>query len=280
MSLEEQLAAIQERFSGEFAVYAEHLDSGEVIAFGAVDRPHLTASVMKLPVLVEALRQCRAGIHRLDEPIASRLEDVVPGAGVLQTFIPPICLPLHDLLTLMMTISDNLATNMVLRTVGIGQVNACCQELGLTHTVVNRKIAFDDPGPLAFTTPVDLVKLLKGIFDHTMLDPELAAVAMDILGHQQHNTLLTRQMPYELLNDDSDEPPRVKVLSKSGWDTGVTNDAGLVLTSWGNYAIAIMSENCQDLRFHVDNEAQVVLPYVTRAIFDHFVPESQRKLHR
>lgn len=276
MTIQEQLGAVQEQFSGEFAVYAEHLETGEVIAFGAVEEPHLTASVMKLPVLVEALSQCHQGIHRLDELLEYRADDFVPGSGVLKDLTAGLRLPFRDALMLMMTISDNLATNMVLRTVGIDQVNRLCREWGLTQTVVHRKIAFDQPGPLAFTTPVDLVQLLKGIYHETMLDPQSSAIAMDMLARQEYNTLLTRQMPYELLEGTDDEAPLVKVLSKSGWDVGVVNDAGLVMTPWGDYAIAIMSEHCQDHRFHVDQEAHVLLPYAARAVFDHFVPESER----
>ncbi|WP_338055153.1 serine hydrolase [Sulfobacillus harzensis] len=272
--LVELLRGIQNQFSGSYAVYAEHLGRGEIIAFGEVERPFETASVMKVPVLVEALRQCENGIHCLDEPITYLPEDFVKGSGVLQHLTAGISLPFRDVLTLMIIVSDNLATNMAIRTVGLDAVNQLCRDAGLSSTQVRRKIAFDSPDPLALSSPRDLVELLKAIHRQTLLSPEYSAIALDIMERQQYNTILTRALPYELLDDNGDDPPRVRVMSKSGSLTGVRNDAGLVATPWGTYAIAIMSEGSTDPRFHVDTEAQVVLPAVSRAVFDHFVGDA------
>lgn len=277
MSLEEQLAEIRDQFSGQFAVYAEHLGTGEVVAFGAVNDPFETASVLKVPVLVEALRQCRDGLHQLDELVESRPEDFVKGSGILQSLTQGLALPLKDVLTLMIIVSDNEATNMVLRTVGIEAVNERCRALGLTQTEIKRNIKFDPPGTLALSSPADLVRLFKGLYEGTVLEEPWRTEALDILEKQHYNTLLTRAMPYALLEeDDETEKAPVRVLSKSGSLTGIRNDAGLVLTPWGNYAIALMSVNSTDERFHVDTEAHVLLPQVTRAIFDHFIPPSVR----
>lgn len=269
--LTQKLQDIQQRFSGTYAVFAEHLGSGEMVQFGAVDRRFETASVMKLPVLVEALRQCRTGLHRLDEPVTYQSQDFVKGSGVLQHLTPGISLPLRDVLTLMVIVSDNLATNMVIRVVGLESINALVGSCGLTATEVRRKISFDSPDPLGWSSPRDLVTLLKALFNRTLLGSEYSAIALDMLGRQQYNTLLTRALPYEVLDDNDDEPPLVRVMSKSGSLTGIRNDAGIVETPWGTYAIALMSEGSVDTRFHMDTEAQVLLPEVSRAIFDHFV---------
>lgn len=276
MRVLDRLAEIGDRFSGRMSLYAESLDTGETVVFGAYDEPQETASVMKLPVLVEALRQCSEGLHRLDEPVEYQDDDFVKGSGILQHLTRGLRLSLRDVLTLMIIVSDNLATNIALRTVGIDAVNAMCQEFGLHDTVVKRKIAFDQPGPLGLSSPFELVQLLKGIYQHNILDVEWAAIAMDILGRQNYHTLLTREMPYELLDDNDDEPPVVRIHSKSGAVTGVRNDAGLVLTPWGDYAIAIMSQGSTDHRFHIDTEAHVVLPHAARAVFDYLIPESSR----
>ena len=125
--LTEQLHAIQEQFSGTYAVYAKHWETGEVIAYGDVERPYETASVMKLPVLLEGLRQCQTGHRRLDEAVSYTPEDFVEGSGVLQHLTPGLTLSFRDILTLMIIVSDNLATNIALRTVGIERVNQLCR---------------------------------------------------------------------------------------------------------------------------------------------------------
>ncbi len=274
MNIEMRLADVARRFSGQFVLAAEHLTTGETIRFGDVNRPMETASVMKVPVLLEALRQCQRGELDLHAPIAPEPEDFVEGSGLLQHLTPDLALPLQDVLTFMIIVSDNIATNRVLRLVGIAAVNELCRELGLQATTVHRKLAFDAPDPLGTTTAAEMVLLLAALYRGQILDPTHTALALDMLGRQQYQWLLTRNLPYELLDDNGDDPPRVRVLSKSGSLTGIRNDVGLVLTPWGDYALAMFSERSRDERFHVDTEAQVLLPEASRAVFDYFCPEA------
>ncbi|AEW05746.1 beta-lactamase [Sulfobacillus acidophilus DSM 10332] len=277
-TLDNELMAVQREFSGRYAVYAEHLGTGETVSFGDVQTAWETASVMKLPILTEALRQCQEGVHALTEPVEYRRDDGVPGSGVLQYLTPGVTLPFKDVLTLMVIVSDNVATNMVLRTIGIEAVNQTCHDMGLMQTRVMRRIDFSSPDPLGLSSPFDLVQLLKSLYFNTVLDSRHAGIAVEILRHQQYQTLLTRYLPYDLLDDNDREIPIVTVASKSGSLTGIRNDAGLVISPWGDYAVAIMSEASKDRRFHVDTEAFQVLPRVSRAIFDYFIPEAEREL--
>lgn len=269
-AIDEEMRRIAADFSGKWVLYAEHLATKEVIFYGDIHRSMETASVMKLPILLCVLQGCERGEYQLGEEIQYLAEDYVEGSGVLQNLTPGIRLPFKDVLMLMITVSDNLATNMVLRTIGVERVNQWCSEHGLSDTTIYRNISFDVPEPLAHSSVYDLVTMLKGLYYAEILQAAWRDVALDILGRQQYNTLLTREMPYALISDNEDAPPKVRVLSKSGSLTGVRNDAGLVLTPWGDYAIAIMSEGSQDPRFHVDTEAQVILPRVSRAVFDHY----------
>ncbi|MCY0878523.1 MAG: class A beta-lactamase-related serine hydrolase [Firmicutes bacterium] len=273
MAIEEELKAIAEDFSGEYALYAEHLRTGEVIQFGDVERPRETASVLKLPVLVAALWQCQQGERTLSDILVYEPSDYVEGSGVLQHLTLGTALPLKDVLTLMIIISDNVATNMVLRTIDRDRVNACMRGLGLRVTQVVRNISFQNEKqgqPLGLSTPKELTQLLKALYRGEILTGAYREVALDILSRQQYQTLLTRYLPYELVSTEEEEPPLVRVLSKSGSLRGIRNDAGLVLTPWGDYAIAVMSERSQDQRFHPDTEAHVVLPRASRAVFQYF----------
>jgi beta-lactamase class A len=275
--IHQQLADIAREFSGDYALYAQHLETSEIIQFGDTTRPRETASVLKLPVLIEALRQCQEGDHQLTDLLVYEAEDEVEGSGVMQHLSRGIHLPLRDVLTLMIIVSDNVATNITLRTVGIDRVNALCANLGLQATQVVRKISFDakEGRPLGLSSPCDLVTLLTKLYRGEILAEPYRRIAFDILSRQQYQTLLTRYLPYELISDEEEEPPLVRVLSKSGSLTGIRNDAGLVLTPWGDYAIAIMSERSRDRRFHPDTEAHVVLPKASRAVFDYFCGRPQ-----
>ncbi len=271
-----RLRQIQNEFSGRYSLYAEHLGTQEVIQFGTTE-PMETASTIKLPILVEALRQVELGQLSLVQPVTLGAADMVGGSGVLQSLSTGIALPLHDVLTLMIAISDNVATNMTLRIIGLSSVNQCMAALGLRDTEIKKRIDFALPGPLGLSTPSDLARLLKGIYHGTLINARASEVMRTILATQQYNTILTRYLPYELLNSDDDQPP-VRVASKSGSLSGVRNDAGLITSPWGDYVIVIMSEAAEDLRFHPDNEAMVILPKVSREIFDYFIPEAQRRI--
>jgi beta-lactamase class A len=269
--LADRLTTVARLFSGRFVLYARHLDTGEVITFGD-EHPMETASSIKLAIMMEAFRQAEAGQLPLDSPIVLRADDQVAGSGVLQHLTVGDTLPLLDVIRLMITVSDNTATNMVLRAVGLSSVNATLASLGLKHTRLFKRIDWTIPGPIGHSVPSELAELLARIHQGALVSRQASEGMWEVLVRQEYQTLLTRALPYHLLNsDDDDTPPLVQIGSKSGSVTGVRNDAGLVRTPWGTYVIAIMSEDCQDLRFHVDNEAMIRLPEVSRAVFDHFV---------
>ncbi len=273
LPLQESLNQLAKDFSGHFALYAEHLETGEAISFGA-PHPMETASTIKLPILIAAMKKVQDGSLSLDQPVTLLEEDQVSGSGVLQNLTLGIALPLADVLMLMIIVSDNMATNMVLRLVGLQTVNQLMASLGAKDTVIKKAIDFSLPPPIGLSTPQDLVHLLKGIYRRELVSKEASEWMWDVLTRQQYNTILTRRLPYALLDSDDDQPPLVVIGSKSGSVEGVRNDAGIVQTPWGDYAIAIMSEGCQDLRFHIDNEAHRLLPLAARAILEHFAPQA------
>jgi beta-lactamase class A len=273
LSLYNTLSQIAENFSGTFTVHAEHLETGEVIAFGN-PHPMETASTIKLPILITAMQKIHEGKLRLEQPVPLLSDDYVTGSGVLQNLGIGTVLPLADVLMLMIIVSDNMATNMVLRLIGLDAVNRLMQDFGARSTVIRKRIDFHIPPPIGLSTPKDMVHLLKGIYHREIISPTVSQWIWDVLIRQQYNTLLTRLMPYNLLNSETENPPQVIIGSKSGSVEGVRNDVGIVTTPWGDYAIAIMSEGCQDLRFHVDNEAHRVLPEAALRVFQHFCPQA------
>lgn len=267
----ERLRQIQDRFSGILSVYAEHLGTGEKVALGPVT-PMETASTIKLAILLEAFRQVDAGILGVSQPVSMIPADDVQGSGILQHLSRGLVLPLLDLLTLMIIVSDNVATNAILRLVGIEAVNTSLHQWGFRQTVLKKRIDFSSPGPIGLSTPEDLAGLMKGIYHNRLVSRESSARAWAILTRQQF-TMLIRYLPYHLITG-SDDPPTVVIGSKSGSLEGVRNDVGLVKSPWGDYVVAVMTRDCRDRRFHVDNEAQQLIPQISRAVFDHFLPEA------
>src|SRR3990172_2601388 len=142
---------LRERFETEVAGIASRVDGvlGVTIldpATGDRISVHGTTvftegSAIKLPVLVELMRQVEAGEQNLEEVVTLAASDIVPGSGVLQQLTPgKVSLSLRGVATLMVTVSDNTATNMIIDRVGMAKVNVEMARLGLSSTKLQRKM--------------------------------------------------------------------------------------------------------------------------------------------
>jgi beta-lactamase class A len=294
------LQHLSTQFSGIFGLCARKIGSTESIQWNSAES-FPAASVIKLPILVACLHQVQRGQLSLDEPVTLQAEDRVIGSGVLKALRPGITLTLEDLLVLMIAISDNTATNMVLDRVPPAQVNTLMAHLGCTATISVGKLFRSQGKGFSRTTPQDMAHLLAFLAagasprnhqtlaqshatsvpqspfsnpESTFLAPVLCRKAMDILARQQYTEILTRYLPYDPFNLEEGSPAAVKVASKSGFIRGVRNDVGLITTSMGTYAIALMSKGCADRRFHADNEANLFLARVSRRVYDCYHPSS------
>lgn len=152
------------------------------------------ASVIKVPVMCEVFRQAEAG--RLDLARAVRVErdDQVGGSGVLQVLTPGVELPVYDLVTLMIVVSDNTAMNMLLDMVGPESVTAYMAELGLTGIRVYHKLMIVKAGRRHenVMTPKDTTELMALIARERVVSMRACEVMIDILKRQQYHDHLTK----------------------------------------------------------------------------------------
>jgi beta-lactamase class A len=145
MSLKEAITGPAESLQGKMGVSVKNLKTGESASING-DILFPTASTFKVPVLVEFYRQVETGRLNLDENIILRMEDKVPGSGILKELTPGMTINFRDLLKLMMIVSDNTATDLVVREVGMENINKTLDELELKKTRVKkycREILFD-----------------------------------------------------------------------------------------------------------------------------------------
>ena len=127
--IEESLNALNAKTS----FYAKHLPSGREIAIRA-DEPMNALSVIKIPVMVLAYRDADAGALNLDERYQIQPEDMRRGSGLLQSFTPGIEPTYRDIITQMIITSDNTATDVVIKRLGLGRVNSMLADLGFEQT--------------------------------------------------------------------------------------------------------------------------------------------------
>ena len=137
--MEEEILKRLEELPGRIGFYYKNLATGEVITYQE-DEAYMAASVIKLYVMAEAVRQCREGILSKDDMVAVDKSKCVPSCGALTYMHDGLEVTIQDLYTLMIILSDNSATNFLIDILGEDAINACIQELGCEKTQLNRKM--------------------------------------------------------------------------------------------------------------------------------------------
>ncbi|MBX5476173.1 MAG: serine hydrolase [Clostridia bacterium] len=270
--LGEAVARAAAGFSGHLSVFARDLRDGATFELDA-DRVGETASMIKVPILValwEAIEAGRLGWH---DVVRVNPANRTTGSGVLADLEDGVQLRICDLATLMIVVSDNVATNELIDRVGLEAVNRAMERRGLRATRLHKKLYWDIPGELGTTTPREMATLMESIHARRCVSRRADEAMVAILERQHYNSALTRLLPYSLVSEEGGRPPAVRVASKSGSLDGVRNDAGIVRTPWGDYVVALMTDGALDPRYHVDNEAMWLLPRVSRAILEAFREE-------
>ena len=275
VGLLEAISALADGFSGTVGVWGRRLPDGETVGLRA-DESFETASAIKVLILATALRRVREGRDDLGAPLVYGPQHHVFGSGVLRELTPGLRLSLRDALTLMIAVSDNVATNMVIdRVGGVDAVNAEAERQGMGHTRLLARLDFAsgvNTEGFGRSTPAELGGLFERAYGGRCIGPAEDRVMIDLLLRQQYNTALTRALPYVLITPPRvpGEQPPLRLASKSGSWRGCRIDCGLFYGPQGDYVLGLWSKDCQDARFHVDNEAMLLLPQISRLVWDHW----------
>jgi len=283
--LDAQLKTIAAAHHGRVALYAHNLRSGQTASL-LPDEPVQTASVIKMGILLDAAEQIRAGHATLDERIVLNKANQVEGSGVLGELTPPIALTLGDVLTLMVVLSDNTATNMAIDRLGLVHINATLRAAGLHQTVLYKKVYVPatDPMPpdqpkfgLGKTTAREMASIMERLatchlaFDDSAALPADGKVCGAILGmlrNQQDRDSLPRYL--ETL-DTSENGSAIG--NKTGALNQVRNDVALISSKAGPILVAAFTWENADQRWTGDNEAEQTLGKLAKAVVDRWSPQ-------
>lgn len=235
--LQASIERITRSVNARWGIYVKSLETGEEVALDA-DRQMETMSTIKIPLMAEALEQVKAGRFKLDDKYTLRQEDIRPGTGVIQRLDPGAVLTVKDLLTLMIVVSDNTATEVMFRMVGGTEpVNRRMQTLGLTQTratstpaawfaalrAAPSSEAFYREGKLPFglSTPREMGRLLEMMERGTLVDKASSDLMLQIMRGQVYRTRIPRYLTsYRVPHKTGDFLPYV------GDDVGVLEAPG------------------------------------------------------
>jgi beta-lactamase class A len=287
-SLEAKLSELAAAHHGKVALYATQLNTGKVATLEA-DTVVQTASVIKLTILFEAMEQVRSGKAHWDDPVTLKPGDAVSGSGVLLFFDAPQTLTLKDILTMMVIMSDNTATNLAIDKIGLDAVNARIAWMGLKNTHLYKKIGKPAEGPmpadqpkfgLGKTTPREMATVMERIGECKLDGPDTPAaplsekdtaicgVAMKMLRNQFYRETIPRYL--EKL--DKTETGSATA-SKTGSLNAVRADVAIVAGKTGPMVLSIFTYDNSDTGWTVDNEGEVTIAKMAKAIVDAWSPE-------
>jgi beta-lactamase class A len=252
--LERDLESAVRALDGVIGYAAVSLTSGEEI--GRLEQQEFpTASTIKLAILYELFKQVDEGRVRIDAAAPLDRQQVVGGSGILHALGTPT-LSVRDHAVLMMALSDNTATNVLIDRLGITSIAARMASLGLTTIRLRRKMmdaAAAARGDENVATPRDITRLLCALDKGEGLAAGSKAELLKILAVGTGG-YLRRGVPAD-----------VRVLSKSGELEGVRVDAAIVRAQHHPYAVAVMTTYLKD---EVDGERAITA--VSRAFYDYF----------
>lgn len=215
----ESITTLLTSLPGHIGLYLRDTVTGETIAHRA-DDPIEAASVIKLPIMAEAFRQFECGELDPTEPVTIRPEDKLPSCGALSYLHTGLEVTLMDLAVLMIILSDNTATNLLIRRLGMDKINAAIQGMGMTVTCL-RRLLFDGEaaarGIKNTISPEEIGQLLAALYRGEVVSPSSSARMIQILSDQR----LNGKIPFWL-------DGKVKCAHKTGEDSNITHDAAII----------------------------------------------------
>lgn len=204
------------------------------------DRRYRAASTVKVPLMVEIYRQIDRGQRALNDRHQLRDEDRANGSGVLLELHEGTELTIRDLVYLMISISDNTATNILIDMAGMAEVNATMASLGMTASTLARKMKgrpAEGDEEENWATPSDYAAVIQAILDGRAASATACVQMVAMLETQQNKRRIARYLP---------EAEGIRWGTKTGSIAGVTNDAGFIASPNGTLIVSVFCEGLAD----------------------------------
>jgi beta-lactamase class A len=273
--LPETLSARIAGFQGTVSLYARNLDSGATIGIRESE-PVRTASTIKLAIMAAVFDLVAHGQAKWTEPLTITAAEKVSGSGVIGTELSDgVQLPLRDLVHLMIVLSDNTATNMILERITPDAVNAYLDRIGISTTRSLRKIRGDgaqlkpaagfsaagklpenQPYGIGVSTPRDMVAILERIERGGLVSPEASREMLAVLKRCQDSTGIRRRL--------GDLP----VANKTGALDALRSDVGIVYAKTGRIAMAITVDGMPKTDYSPGNPGSLLIGDLAKLLVD------------
>lgn len=254
MSFIRQVEQAAAKIDGVVGYVVTDLTTKEQITTKLERQPFPTASTIKLSILYELLKQAEAGTRALDKPVPLDRAQVVGGSGVLQHLTTP-AISLRDHAALMIILSDNTATNVVIDAVGMDNVNVRMSAMGLADIRLRRKM-------------MDVAAARRG--DENVASPASLATIAELLWRGEGLSKESRDAALKILREVEGQvrsavPGDVPVFLKTGSLDGVRAEAAVVEVQGRPFSLAVMTTYLAR-----DDDGDRVIREIASAAFSYF----------
>ena len=260
-ALDAQIKSRVTAFKGKVSIFAKNLDTGETYSLNADERVR-TASTIKIAVMIEAFARVTEGKAKWTDELVLTKEKKVSGSGILNELSDGLRLTLRDGVSLMMILSDNTATNLVLDVLTTDAVNARMESLGLKQIKILRKVgsggdsmAGKDPENkkfgLGFATPHEMVLVMEKLERGEIISPAVSKEMIDLMKREQGRNAIGRSLW------------NVPMASKYGALDRLRSAVGILYTKNGKIAMAISCDDMPETMWSVDNPAYLLMSDVS-----------------
>jgi beta-lactamase class A len=265
-SLDQRVRAEVSQFKGKVNLYAKNLDTGVVYELAGDDRVS-TASTIKIAIMVEAFARVSEGKAKWTDELVITKEKKVGGSGILNEFGDGLRLTLRDAVTLMMIMSDNTATNLVIDTLTADSVNARMASLGFNETRLMRRVFGGGESiegkkedskrfGLGRTTPHEMVTLLEKLERGEVINPAASKEMLELMKREQGTNGIWR------------EQWKVSKATKSGALDALRSNIGIIYHPRGRFALAITCSEMPEPNWTVDNPALLLMSRLSEILID------------
>jgi beta-lactamase class A len=265
-ALDQRVRAELAQFKGKVKLFARNIDTGAVYESGGDDRVQ-TASTIKIAIMVEAFARVAEGKAKWTDELVLTKEKKVGGSGILQEFADGLRLTFRDGVSMMMIMSDNTATNLVIDVLTADAVNARMESLGLKETRLMRRVFGGGESVegkkeenkrfgLGRTTPHEMVTLLEKLERGEVISSAASKEMLDLMKREQGTNGIWR------------EQWRLAKATKSGALDALRSNIGILYHPRGRIAVAITCYETPEVMWTVDNPALLLMSRLSEILVD------------
>jgi len=262
--LDDQVKPLVGSFKGKVSLFAKNLDTGETYALNP-DEKVRTASTIKIAVMIEAFARVAEGKIKWTDEVVLTKEKRVSGSGILTELSDGLHLTLRDAVNLMMILSDNTATNLVLDVLTTDAVNARMESLGFKNIKIMRRIgsggesaAGKDPENkkygLGMATPREMVLVMEKLERGEIISAAASKEMIELMKREQGRNAIGRSLY------------NVPMASKYGALDRLRSAVGILYTKKGRIAMAISCDDMPETMWSVDNPAYLLMSRLSEVI--------------